>query len=348
MCSSRLRQTMTFRSVSRIFLFVGLFFGGFAVGEADEVPTAPAPSPSLEEAISRNVREVFHRSADSVVQVLAEDRHGGLRGTGFCIDPSGTILTLYSTVADASKVEVLYDGELVPARVLMSDARSGLALLKIDRDTPFLPSGSSRELGLASPVLCIGYPMDLGLSPSFGLVGGFDRKFFGKYFVTTHLRANIPVQPGLSGAPILNFEGEVVGILIAGIDEGASCFALPIEAIDKVVEDYRRFGEARHGWVGVTVESRPGEPVRIAALGADTPAAQCGLKQGDVLLGVGNVPVDEVEDVLDASFFLTEGDDVVVRVMRDGRELDVPVRSIRHPSNEKFEYAGTELRMRLN
>jgi len=308
------------------------------------IAEVPLPAKAdLEETISSQVRDIFKQQARNVVQVVAEDRHGGIRGTGFFIDPAGTVLTLASTVLEASKIEVMWRGELFPAQLLMADPRSGLALLKVDQETGFIPAGNSRELELASPVVSIGYPMDMGISPSFGLVGGFNRKFHDKFLVTTHIRANLPVQAGFGGAPILNFDGEAVGVLIAGIDRGAACFALPIEAVEKIIDDYRRFGEARHGWVGVTVLGRPGEPVTIAELGPETPAAQSGLKAGDEVLKVGNIDVNEVEDILDASFFLTEGDDVKVTIRRGGEQVIVPVRSIRHPSNEKLDYAGTGL-----
>ena len=97
----------------------------------------------------------------------------------------------------------------------MADLRSGIALLKVDAATPFLPIGKSAELGLATPVVAIGYPLDLPESPSFGMIAGFDRKYLGRYFSTTHLRINLPTQRGEAGAPLLNFQGEVVGILVS-------------------------------------------------------------------------------------------------------------------------------------
>lgn len=302
--------------------------------------TAPADIVANSEAaqsISTTVRNIFAERADAVVRVEALDRHGKLCGTGFFIDPMGTALTLYTTVGDASDVTVIAGDERIPAQVVTADPRSGLAIVKVDRSTPFLPSGKSRDLRLADPVLAIGYPMDLGASPSFGIIGGFDRKYSGKFFVTTHIRANLPVQAGFGGAPLLNFQGEVVGILVAGIDTGGACFALPIEAVEKVVRDTARFGEARHGWVGVTVEEEADGTIRIAELGPETPAAKSGLRAGDRILRVGSLEIDEVEDVLDASFFLTEGDEVTISVQRDGGQIDLSVTSATHPAVEKPE-----------
>ncbi len=117
--------------------------------------------------------------------------------------------------------------------------------------------------------------------------------------------------------------GHVVGILMSGADGLSSCYALPIQAAEKIRQDYARFGEVRHGWVGVSVEDQDqdvdGSHARVTGLGSDTPAAKSGLRDGDVLLQVGDVKVTSVEDILDASFFLTAGDQTAVIVDRGGR-----------------------------
>lgn len=294
--------------------------------------------PSLEDSISTQVRQVFQERSSAVVRVEATDRHGRLCGTGFFADPSGTVYTLSSTVSDAEEVVVIHGGKKLPARVLLSDPRSGVALLKVQDESPFIPVGSSHDLRLASPVIAIGYPMDLDLNPSFGTIGGFDRKFLGKFFVTTHLRVNLPVQAGFGGAPLLNMKGEVIGMVIAGLGDGSLCFVLPIEAVEKVRSDYVRYGEVRPGWVGVNVKdegSSERPKVVVAQLGPDTPASQSGLREGDVLLQVGNVPITCAEDVLDASFFLTAGDPVTINFLRDGQPSSVTLESINHPANDK-------------
>ena len=84
-----------------------------------------------------------------------------------------------------------------------------------------MPIGKSNQLEVATPVITIGYPLDLPETPSFGMVAGFDRKFLGRYFSTTHLRVNVPTQRGEAGAPILNFKGEVVGILVSSLENSS-------------------------------------------------------------------------------------------------------------------------------
>lgn len=297
---------------------------------------------NLSDRISSEVCRVFHERRDATVRVEAYDRHGKLVGTGFFADPAGTIYTLAYVVANADEIFVVHGESKIPAKLLVADARSGIALIKADCNAPFIPAGSARKLTLASPVMAIGYPLNHDATPTFGIVGGFDRQFLGRYFMTTHIRANVPVEPGFGGAPLLNLQGEVVGIIFSGIGSGGSCYALPIEAAEKIRMDFARFGEARHGWVGVSVEEQDaaieGSRVRIVELGAETPAAKSGLQDGDILLQVGNVPIASAEDVIDASYFLTAGDPVSITVLREGKKLSVDVRSVTHPVTESPFY----------
>src|SRR6187401_639607 len=83
------------------------------------------------------------------------------------------------------------------------------------------------------------------------MVAGFDRKYLGRYFSTTHMRLNLPSQRGEAGAPLLNMKGEVVGIVVSSLENNSACYAVPIEAAEKIRADFVRFGEARHGWIGV-------------------------------------------------------------------------------------------------
>ena len=289
---------------------------------------------NLGEKISSEVRRLFEERRASTVRVEAYDRHGKLSGTGFFADPAGTIYTLSYVVANADEILVIHGDRRIPAKLLLADPRSGIALIKVDYNSPFIPVGNSKGLSLATPVLAIGFPVNLSATPSFGIVAGFDRQFLGRYFMTTHIRAILSVEPGFGGAPLMNLKGEVVGIIISGIDGGGACYALPIEAAEKLRMDYIRFGEPRYGWVGADVEDQytsEGLRVRIAELGPGSPAAEAGLKEGDIVSKIGGVNVATAEDVIDASFFLTAGDKVPIAIQRDGQEMSVEVRPAKHP-----------------
>jgi serine protease Do len=298
--------------------------------------TALAQAPSAT-SISQEVKEVFSQSSLAVVKIHGRDDHSDIYGTGFFIDPTGTLYTAYSVGGEADNFTIEFRGKRYPAKQIVADVRSGVAILKIDAVTPALPIGRADQLEVATPVITIGFPLDLPKTPSFGMIAGFDRKCRGRYFSTKHLRVNLPTQRGEAGAPLLNLRGEVVGILVSSLENNSACYALPIEAAEKVRSDFVRFGEVRHGWVGVDVteakEVVAGSRARITEILAATPATDCGMKEGDILLQVGRTKVSEPEDVLDASFFITAGDAVPITVSRGNETLTFDVRADVHPAS---------------
>jgi len=300
-------------------------------------------------ALSHQVKDIFERAAKAVVKIHGIDEHSEICGTGFFIDPTGTLYTAYTVGGEAGNFTIEFNGKKYPARQLLADIRSGTAVLKIEAPTPALPIGKSEELQVATPVVAVGYPFDLPETPNFGMVAGFDRKYLGRYFSTTHLRVNLPTQRGEAGAPLLNMKGEVVGIVVSSLENNSACYAVPIEAAEKIRGDFVRFGEARHGWVGINV-SETSEPVEgsraeMTQIMDDTPAAHSGIKPGDVLLQVGRKKVTQPEDVLDASFFITAGDIVPITVMRGDQKLTFNVRATLHPASKNVPMLpdGTQL-----
>jgi len=292
-----------------------------------------------DQSASQQVREVFARAAKAVVKIHGVDEHSEICGTGFFVDPTGTIYTAYTVGGEAGNFTVEFGGKKIPARQLVADIRSGTAILKVDETTPALPIGKSEELELATPVISIGYPLDLPKTPNFGMLAGFDRKCLGRYFSTIHLRVNVPTQRGEAGAPLLNMKGEVVGIVVSGLGNNSACYAVPIEAAEKIRSDFVRFGEARHGWIGVNDVSPASQQVdgsraMVTQVADDGPASRAGLKAGDVLLQVGKKKIADPEDVFDASFYITAGDTVPITVMRGDKNLTFQVQAAMHPASK--------------
>ena len=304
---------------------------------SQESAAEPAIPGSQTAALLRDVRDVVQKTSDAICRIEADDEHGHLRGTGFFIDADGTLLTSYS-VGGASQDIIITAGEQrYPATRLVADARAGLAVLKIVAERPvrFLKFGKSTELSVASPVVTAGYPLDLPLSPSFGLVAGMDSGCDGRFFATRHIRANLPVQRGQGGSPILNLKGEVVGILISMVEGNSGIFALPSEAAQKILHDFRTHGRVRQGWVGVDVRptDKPehGSAARIQTLLEDGPAYAGGVRPGDVLLQVGDWKITDAEDVMNASFFVTATEPLPIRVSRAGKELQLVITPLDSP-----------------
>lgn len=314
---------------------------GAAFGQETAPPTIPVPSAPPVFDIGKQIRSVFDKCQPAVARIEAFDSHGKLSGTGFFIDPNGTLYTSYSVGGESHDITVIMGASRQPAKRLASDLRSGIAILKIEAETPFLSFGKSRDLGIGSPVMTVGYPYDLPASPSFGVVGGFDIKYLNRYFATTHIRANVPVQRGQGGAPLLDLNGNVVGILISSLDQGSGSFALPIEAAEKVRRDFLRFREVRRGWLGLAVRAndspQDGSTALVSEVLPDSPAQKAGVLAGDILLRIGARPVATPSDVLDGSFFLTADDPSTLRVWRNEQEVELPVQPA-EPPEEKLPF----------
>src|SRR5438477_8826295 len=290
-------------------------------------------------AISREVKDIFDHCKKAVVKIHGADEHSELSGTGFFIDPTGTIYTAYSVGGEGSNFTIEFNGKKLPARQLVTDVRSGIAILKVDTASPALPIGKSENMEVTTPVIAIGYPLDLPETPSLGLVGGFDRKYLGYYFHTTHLRVNVATQRGEAGAPLLNMRGEVVGIVAFTLENNSSCYALPIEAAEKIRSDFLRFGEVRHGWIGAklmqALEGKGGSYAEVTEILDSTPAANSGIQPGDILLQVGTREIHQPDDIIDASFFLTARESVPVTVIRCDDKMTFNVHAEFHPASQR-------------
>lgn len=304
------------RSGSR--LAAGVCAALFAAGQ-----NAVALSPERVEALRRE-------AGAAVVRVEGTDRHGDLAGTGFFIDTSGTVATAYSVGGEAEGLVVSAGALRLPARRLAADKRSGVAFLKVDAETPALAVRDDLA-PVGTEVAALGFPMGGGLESSAGRVVAHEIRNGGRFFATTHLRALVEAQPGMGGAPLLDEEGRVAGIVISKTESALGCFALPGRALLKARSDQLRFGGPRYGWLGIEIERidpmEPNPAARVAAVTAGGPADRAGVLPGDVIRRVGATPVASAFDLLDATFFLTAGETVRMAVERDGgaRELEVAV-----------------------
>lgn len=286
-------------------------------------------APTVFESIGGEVNKVFESTRDSVVRVRAYQGEGSFAtvGSGFYIDNKGTLLTATAILGPSTQIEIETNGQSLPAEILMRDLRSGLALLRVfNGTTPFLRFGDSTELKTASPVIGIGYPLNLPSAPTFGMITGFDSQYLQRFFCTTHLRTSLAISPGQIGGPMLNTRGEVVGIIVMAADERKFTYALPTQAIQKIITDVAMNGQAQHGWVGVGVIEAPYAPgnerrVKISQFFNQTPASNSGLQAGDIVVRIDKREIYRPADVIDASFYAKVGQELPVVVLRDGKLL---------------------------
>jgi serine protease Do len=283
---------------------------------------------------------LFDKAKVSVVQVRSGDQGFVLAGSGFFIDDQGTVLTSSTILGDNTSARVVINGVEMDAKIVGNDPRSGLAMLRISYGaSPALALAHSSSLQTGDGVVTIGYPLNLPVAPSQGPVNGFDASYLTRAdshlspqgsvaaverFATTHIHANVPISPGQVGGPLLNARGEVVGLVATSPDDGRSIYALPVEAIAKIMADFNQFGRAKHGWVGVNVMEEPdtahdGRTVRVVQVVSATPASESGIRPGDTVMRIDAREIYRPADVLDASFFSQVGANMNVVVRRDDK-----------------------------
>ncbi len=327
-------QPLRFRLIPRALL---LLLATLPAGSSLLAPTSVRAADVFQPA-SDDINALFDKAKTSVVKVESGDGFM-LAGTGFFIDNQGTVLTSSSVIGDNVSARVTVNGVQMDAKILGNDPRSGLAMLRVtDSDNPFLTLGHSTDLKTGNGVLTVGYPLNLAVSPSEGPVSGFEVRCLNRFFSTTHIHADVPISPGQVGGPLLNTRGEVIGLVVPSPDDGRSLYALPVEAIEKIMADFTQYGRARHGWVGVNVVEVPdtehdGRTVRVVQAVAGTPASESGIQRGDTVLRIDSREIYRPADVLDASFFSHVGGTMTVVVRRDEKLLNYSFAVIERPVN---------------
>jgi serine protease Do len=229
-------------------------------------------------------------------------------GSGFVIDSAGTIVTNFHVVDGADRVEVVFnDGTKLPAEVVGKDKEIDIAVLKVKPQHPLKPVkfGNPVKLRIGEWFLALGNPFGIGLSATSGIVSGRNRDMrTGKY--DNFIQTDASINKGNSGGPLFNLAGEVVGVNTAILSPtGGSVgigFAVPASTFRPTVAQLLEFGETRRGYIGVRIQDVPEEIAKRLALkdakGAliaqtvdSGPAAQAGIRKGDVILSFDGKPV---------------------------------------------------------
>jgi serine protease Do len=185
-------------------------------------------------------------------------------GTGFIIDKSGYIVTNNHVVADADKITVVLEDEReFDAKIIGRDPQTDLAVIKIDakKDLPTLPLGRSTDLKVGEWVVAIGNPFGLDHTVTAGIVSAKGR-VIGAGPYDDFIQTDASINPGNSGGPLLNLNGEVVGVNTAIIASGQGIgFAIPIDMAKTVIAQLKENGQVTRGWLGVTIQDVKGDLV---------------------------------------------------------------------------------------
>lgn len=266
-------------------------------------------------------------------------------GSGVIIREDGYIVTNNHVIAGADQIEVtLENNKSYPAKLVGTDPATDIALLKIDEDSlPAIALGDSDNLRLGEWVLAIGSPYDLRSTITAGIVSTKGRSlpnYDGQYRVESFIQTDAAVNPGNSGGALINTMGELVGIntsiiSLTGSYAGYS-FAVPVNIVRKITEDFIRYGEVRRALLGISMtditdsmarqfnlESMDG--VYVAEVQPNSAAEKGGIKVGDIITEINLNRVRNGAAVQEQMNRLRPGEQAVITVKRGGKQIELLV-----------------------
>ena len=261
-------------------------------------------------------------------------------GSGFIINKEGYILTNNHVVEGAQEVTVtLADKQEYKARVVGLDPKTDLAVLKVDPREPLsaVILGNSDQLQVGEWVLAIGNPFGLSNTVTSGIVSAKGR-VIGAGPYDDFIQTDAAINPGNSGGPLFNLKGEVVGINTAIIPQGQGIgFAVPIDVARPLIPQLVSKGEVTRGYLGVTIQSLTPQLTKSLNLGSTkgalvgdvnggSPAEKAGIRRGNVIVGLNQEKVDTPHDLALLVANTQVGQEVTVKVLRDGAPKLVPVK----------------------
>lgn len=264
-------------------------------------------------------------------------------GSGFVITEDGYVVTNNHVVDRAEDIEViLEDGKKYNAEIIGKDPKTDLAVLKINPDEKLtaVQFGDSEDLRIGDWVMAIGNPFGLGYTVTAGIVSATGRSLgLGAY--DDFIQTDAPLNPGNSGGPLFNLNGEVIGVntAIAARGQGIG-FSIPINLASIVISQLKDNGKVVRGWLGVIIQEISPEIAEsiglestngalIADVSPDSPASKAGLKRGDVVIKFNN---EEIEDFSDLTRFVgvaKPNSDVTLTVLRENDKKEIEVLNIK-------------------
>ena len=247
-------------------------------------------------------------------------------GSGVIISADGFIVTNNHVVAGGDEFEVtLYDNSVYTASLVGADPATDLALIKISAENlEPLPMGDSDSLRLGEWVLAIGSPYDLRSTITAGIVSAKGRSFpnyDGQYRVESFIQTDAAVNPGNSGGALVNTDGELVGIntsiiSLTGSYAGYS-FAVPVNIVKKVTDDFINFGSVQRAVIGVAMQQTD-QGVVVASVKEDSPAEKAGIQKGDIIKEINFSKISSASDLQVQVNKYRPGEKIVLTIEREG------------------------------
>jgi serine protease Do len=310
-------------------------------------PTAPAGVVDLVKASNHSKQAVVYIESreSSASNYFGRRSYGGSTGSGVIISHDGYIATNKHVVGDGNEISVLMDdGREFDAKVIGTDASTDLALLKIEsKNLPFLNFGDSDSLMVGEWVLAIGNPFRLYSTVTAGIVSAKSRNIniLEEGGIETFIQTDAAVNPGNSGGALVNANGMLMGINTAimtfsGQYEGFS-FAVPSNLAKKVLEDIRKYGSPKRGWLGVVIRPVDSETANQAGL-ADvsgvvidqvntaSAASAAGLQAGDIVTNIDGKKIASSPDFMGVIGQHHPGDVLNFTIIRDKKSREARVK----------------------
>jgi serine protease Do len=272
---------------------------------------------------------------DDSRSLLFEDVSYGF-GSGFIHTSDGYILTNSHVIRDATEVLVtLGDKRKMKARIIGEDRKTDIGLIKIDAvDLPTLPLGDSDKLKAGHWVLAIGSPFEFVQTVTAGIVSATGRSSLGISDYESFIQTDAAINPGNSGGPLLNIDGQVVGINTAFLTKTGGYmgigFAIPINMARTISEQLLIDGKVTRAWLGVALKDAEAEHLadqalatvsqaaRVVSVSEKSPAARAGLREGDVLTAFMGIAITGAADLRNRVALSTPGSHVTLEYYRQG------------------------------
>jgi len=333
------------------------------VRQVNYLPEAPFNLPDFEAAASLSIHAVVHIKSEFQKKSLVYDDffeffNFGQRsapreyispysamGSGVIVSPDGYIVTNNHVVQEAHDILVtLNDKRVYKATIVGTDPSTDLALIKIDeKELPFLTYGNSDEVKVGEWVLAVGNPFNLTSTVTAGIVSAKARNINilgSRGAIESFIQTDAAINPGNSGGALVNTRGELVGINAAiasgtGYYTGYS-FAIPVNIVRKIVGDFTKFGKIQRAYIGVYYREIDDQFAReqgitdlrgiyVDDVVKDGPADKAGIKNGDVIMKIQNLPVNGKSELMEMIAQHNPGDKINVTVVRGGQEFELPV-----------------------
>jgi serine protease Do len=272
-------------------------------------------------------------------------------GSGVIVSTDGYILTNNHVIEGADEITVFYgDGERYDAKVVGTDPRTDLAVIKIDgKDFPAAKLGDSDKIEVGEWVLAVGNPFELQNTVTAGIISARGRSNVGLADYEDFIQTDAAINPGNSGGPLVNLDGEVVGINTAiatrtGGNMGIG-FAIPINMAKQIMAQLIKTGKVTRGWLGVYIQPvtpelknqfklKSTDGALVADVTGGGPAEKAGLKRGDVIVEYQGEQIKDINHLRNLVAVTEVGATADVKVMRDGREKTIKVKAGELPEEE--------------